>query len=314
MTESGGQAMERVRWRVLPAWAVVVLSAVAFWIVGFLPWVTSGLHLDVSSAWPNHDTVDTPRVALPFGEYQFPALFVGGVIGGAAALGVSRLAGPGVARPRLLAAAGATLALAGALAQTLLTVSSALAAMAEARVLVVALVVAAVASAFFGVLVGAGVAGGRGWPWLLGGAMVASVLGLWVVDTVNPPSGSGQLLGDAVARVHPWISGLALAVVLAIFGWRPATRLLGWLVAVAIAWVTPVLLSLLAYVTYAVSRGPLRQNTFPDLLATVRRDFLHSLIPTSRVVGPLVLAVVIGAVLATSLRARGPATPGDRPS
>ncbi|KGN37784.1 hypothetical protein N803_12050 [Knoellia subterranea KCTC 19937] len=284
-------------WQALPGWAVFVLAGAAWWLVGFLPWIVEGLHVDSSSAWPNFYTVDTPRVALPFGEYQFPALLTSSIIGGVAALAVARLGAATVARPRLLAAGGAIVAMTVALGQTLLTVTPGLASMFEARLLVLALAVAAIASALLGVLVGAAFAGRRGVAWLLAGALLASFTGPWFTDLVHRGPAVDQPWTELVARTYPGISGVVLGLVLGAYGARPARRRLGWLSAVVIAWAIPVGLSLLAYVTYAVTRGPLRQSVITDLAHSLRGELHYWLTPTVRIVGPLVLAVVIGAVL-----------------
>lgn len=128
MTDTGDvagpqlRAMGVERWRVLPGWAVFLASAAGFWVVGFLPWIVAGMRLEVSSAWVRFDTREDPLVALPFTEYSVTTLFVSSVIGGCAALAVTRLAASSVRRPRLIGAAGAALAMVASLAQTLATV------------------------------------------------------------------------------------------------------------------------------------------------------------------------------------------------
>ena len=295
-----GETSERDRWRVLPGWAVLVASAVAFWVVGFLPWIVEGMHLEISSAWPRFDTIEGPLVALPFGEYAFPALFVSGVVGGTAALAVSRFAVPEVTHARVIAGVGAMLALVISLAQTLLTVRPAFVATDESRLLVGALVVAVLGSGLFGILLGAGVARGSGWPWLLGGATVASLSGSWLVDLiVRGPLVEPQWIAR-VAQWHPWVSGIALGVVLAVFGFRPATRMVGWLVALAIAWVLPSVLTAATYVVYYFSQGPMSSSHLNEVADAGRDVFVQSLLPSNHVIWPLVLAVVIGIVGATS--------------
>lgn len=288
------------RWRVLPGWAVFLASGVAFWVVGYLPWIAEGMHVEVSSAWPRFDTLKGPVVGLPFGEYAFQALLVGGVIGGTAALAVSRLASPGVRHPRAIAATGAVIALVAALGQTLATVRPALVDTNEARLLMGALVLTSLGSGLFGVVVGAGVARAKGWLWLLGGATVASLLGSWLVDLIarNPADDPQWLM--RVAQWHPWLSGIALGVVLAVFGYRPATRLVGWLVALAIAWVLPSALTALAYVTYYCKQGTLSGDRIVEVADAGRDVFVQSLQPGNHHIGPLVLAAIIGVAGATS--------------
>lgn len=312
MTDSGEQGMEQHRWRVLPAWGVLVAGAVAYWLVGHLPWIVEGMRLDVSPAWPDRETVEMPRVAMPFGEYQFQALLVQGVAGGTAALAVSRLAGSSVGRPRVLAAGGALAALVVALAQTLLTVRPALATAGhvsdEARLLVAALVVAALGSGALGLLVGAGVAGGRGWPWLLGGATAASLSGSWLVDLVSrgPQADPAWLL--RAAMWHPWVSGVLLGIVLAVFGFRPASRVVGWLPALAIAWLVPSVLTTVSYVTHSASRAPLGRSAALELADAGRDVFVQSLLPSHHAIGPLALSLVIG-VAGSSLVRRSERNP-----
>lgn len=291
--------MERARWRALPRWAVVLVGAVAFWVVGFLPWIVEGMHLETSSAWPWFPTLEGPLVAMPFGEYAFPTLFVGCVIGGTAALAVSRLAAPAVTRPRALAASGALLALVAALAQTVLTVRPALAPIDEARLLVGALVVAVLGSGAFGILVGAGVARGSGWPWVLGGATAASLSGSWFVDLIVRRPDLDPQWTTWVAQWHPWLSGALLGGVLAAFGLRPATRLVGWFAALGIAWVLPSVLTTLTYVAHDASRGPLRRSQVIEVADAGRDVFVQSLLPGNHLIWPLVLAVGIGVAGAT---------------
>ncbi|WP_040883839.1 hypothetical protein [Janibacter sp. HTCC2649] len=295
-----GASVGADRWRVLPGWAVFVASGVAFWVVGYLPWIVEGMHVEVSSAWPRFDTLKGPVVGLPFGEYAFQALLVGGVIGGAAALAVSRLASPGVRFPRAIASTGAVIALVAALGQTLVTVRPALVDTDEARLLIGALILTSLGSGLLGVVVGAGVARAKGWPWLLGGAMVASLLGPWLVDVIarNPADDPQWLM--RIARWHPWVGGIALGVVLAVFGYRPAARLVGWLVALAIAWVLPSALTAMSYVTYYGKQGTLSRDRILEVADAGRDVFVQSLQPSNHHIGPLVLAVVIGIAGATS--------------
>ena len=294
MTDSGETAMTQ-RWQALPGWALLAGAAVAYWVVGFLPWIIEGLDLTSSSAWPNTYTVEGPRVALPFGEDAFPALFVSSVVGGTAALAVSRLAGPGVHRRRLIAAAGGAIAVLAGLAQTYATVRPAMADTDEARLLVAALVVSVLAFGALGLVVGAGVARGDGWPWLLGGAMAASLFGPWLVDLVDRRPGQvpGWLL--QLLQWHPWVSGILLGVVLAVFGWTPATRVLGWGVGLAIAWVVPSVLIAASYATAYFSQGSLTRDHAREVVDAGRDVFVQSLQPDGRTLLPLVLAVAVGA-------------------
>lgn len=288
--------MVPARWRILPGWAVVLGATAALWVVGFLPWVVEGLRLPSSAAWPGIRTIEGPRVALPFGEQGVTTLLVSGVVGGTASLCVSLLAAPRVTRARVLAAAGGAMGLLAALAQTWATVRPGLARTDEATLLLAGLVAATVGSGVLGLLVGAGVARGRGWPWLLGGATAAAVAGSWLVDVVDRGPGSVPSWLGQVLQWHPWLTGALLGGVLAVFGREPVGRLIGWVVALAIAWVVP---SVFTAVTYAVAyagQGTLTSSHRTEVLDAGRDVFVQSLSPDGRSLGPLVLAVVLGLV------------------
>lgn len=302
--------------KVLPAWAAFVTAGLAFWVVGFLPWIVSGMHLDQSSAWSFY-RIENPVVALPFGEYRFPHLLVGAVVGGGAALAVALLARPEVRRPRLLAAAGLVVTFAVALGQTLLVVRSGLEPRIEARALLVGLVVAAVGFALVGLVAGLLVASGRGWGWLLGGATIASVLGFWVgmmSESLGPATG-GAVAG--VARSAPWVTGAALGVVLAVFGLRPAARLVGWVLALAIAWLAQPAMNALVYGTNLGTRGSATGADLREAADAARDVFVQSLGLDAHPLGPYALALVvggIGAVVLDQRRDRVLTRASDRPS
>ncbi|KGN31522.1 hypothetical protein N802_03905 [Knoellia sinensis KCTC 19936] len=282
--------------RVLPGWAVFVLSASAFWVVGFLPWIVGGMRLPSSPAWPTFPPNSTPLVVLPFGEYQVLQLFVSSVIGGTAALVVARLSHPHVRHPRLIAAFGAVVALVVSVTQTLLPIRPALAPGIEAKLLLTALIVTVLVSALVGLVVGSGVAKGSGWPWLLGGAVAASLAGSWFADVVmRGPEAAPQWVVQ-VAQWSPWISGVLLGLVLAVFGFRPMARLLGWAVALGVAWVMPSLLTAAHHAMDIARRSPLRRSDIREVLDAGRDVFVQSLLPGNHLIGPLVLAVVIGVV------------------
>lgn len=287
-------ALEAVR--ALPAWAVLVGSAVVFWVVGFLPWIVEGMHLNVSSAWARFDTILGPLVALPFNEYAIPELFVSCVIGGTAALAVSRLAAPEVVHPRLVAGCGAAIALFTSLGQTYFTIRPGLADTNEAKVLVGALFAAVLVSGAFGILVGAWAARGRGWLWLLGAATAAAFSGSWFADLISRSPALDPQWVPQLARWSPWISGILLGVVLAVFGLRPASRLMGWVFGVAIAWVAPSLQISVAYASADASQGTWNRARISEILDAGRDVFVQSLAPNAHVIGPYVAAVLVGVV------------------
>ncbi|MEO7268488.1 MAG: hypothetical protein ABIW49_04695 [Knoellia sp.] len=150
----------------------------------------------------------------------------------------------------------------------------------------------------------------EGCPWLLGGALAASLVGSWFVDLILRRPDQVPDWVNRIAQVHPWVSGIALGVVLAVFGYRPASRLVGWLVALAIAWVVPSVLTAMVYATSYVSQGSLRGEQLREVADAGRDVFVQSLSPGNHITGPLVAAVAIGVVGATWRLNRSTAGPG----
>lgn len=141
------------------------------------------------------------------------------------------------------------------------------------------LVLTLIGSTVFGMIVGAGVARGQGWPWLLGGAVVASVAGSWLVDMIARDPGVTPDWVLRLAQWHPWVGGLLLGGVLAVFGFLPASRGVGWLLALAIAWIVPSLLTAATSVTYYASQGTLTRSHLGEVIDTGRDVFVQSLSP-----------------------------------
>ena len=75
---------------------------------------------------------------------------------------------------------------------------------------------------------------------------------------------------------------------------RPASRLLGWAVGLAIAWVAPSLVTAAAYATAAASQGTWHRSRISEIVDAGRDVFVQSLSPSTHFIWPLVLAVVIG--------------------
>lgn len=254
-------------------------------------------------------------MALPFGEYAFQALGTVGVIGGAAAVAVSLLAREGTPWPRLIAAAGGLLGLAVALAQTVHVVQGALAPRTEARMLVVALVLVALAGVALGLLAGGGLVRRKGWSWVLGAALVAALVGPWLLDLVHRGPASSNPLLSALDRWHPLLGGVLLGVALAACGLRSTGHLVGWVGALAILWMLPAALTALNYTTYYVTRVPLHSGAVAESLEAGGDVFVAALGPDARTLGPVVLAVFIGAgVLLWRSRRRGAPQRGGGPT
>ncbi|MDE9365607.1 hypothetical protein PZ938_08305 [Luteipulveratus sp. YIM 133132] len=274
------------------------------------------MRLGISDAWPDVPPRGAPRVALPFNEYAFQPLLVGGVIGGAAAVTLSSWAAPSVRWRRTLAATAGLLALLIALGHTLQVVDGELGERREARLLVIALVGFALVSGVVGLLAGAVLARGRhGLAWPVAAALVAGLAGPWLNDLVHRSPALDGSWTDTIARWHPWVGGALLGICLGVWGARPAVRLIGTVAALAVLWVVPAALTALGYVTYYGTRTSPSRQTVSEVLDSGRDVFVEALKQTSApVVGPLILALLLGLVGAVVTGSRSRPTPAVAPT
>lgn len=292
------------------ALAVAGLAAFTFWFVGALAWITEGMQLPVSSAWPGFNAAHTPRVALPFGEYEVPNLVTAGLIGGIAAVLVSRmpaLVPPALRRPaRLPAAIGGALGLAATLAQTWTAVLPAISTRIEGKVLVGALMLAGVGAGAIGLAAGLGLTSHRPWPRLAGGALGAAFVVHWVVALASAltPSFDTNPTTSASVATAPWVGAGLLGLALGTFGLRPPVRALGWLLTAALLWVVPALFTATMYAAAYARSGSLSGGG-SELVDAARDVFVGALQAEAARWMPLAAALLLGLVV-TGVRARRP--------
>lgn len=294
------------------ALAVAGLAALTSWFVGALAWIVEGLQLPISSAWPGFNAAHTPRVALPFGEYEVPNLVTAGLIGGMAAVLISRVPGlvsPALRHPaRLPAAIGGALGLAAALAQTWTAVLPAISTRIEGKVLVGALLVAGVGAGAIGLAAGLGLTSHRPWPRMGGGALGAAFAVHWVTALASAltPSFDTNPVSSAIVATAPWVGGLLLGLALGTFGLRPPVRALGWLLAAVLLWVVPALFTATMYAAAYARSGSLSGGG--SELADAARDVLVGALHAEAARWmPLALALLLGSVVA-GVRARRPSS------
>lgn len=106
----------------------VVAGAAAWWVVGALPFLLTGLRLPLQNLWDTEQAPESmPRVALPLSQYLIGFLVAIGIVGGVAAA-LTGLTAPPERRRRGVRAAlsGAALAAAVSLAQTSIVVRNGL--------------------------------------------------------------------------------------------------------------------------------------------------------------------------------------------
>lgn len=298
--------------RRLSVWALLGVSALAFWAIGCLPWIVDGLQLPPSQAWgqePSQAAVRSAhKVALPISEYALSTLLVLTVLGGCAAVLVARFAAPWVRWPRAMAALGGLLGAAACALQSRAVAHSLLVESEGASALLGSLLGFAMVGAVIGVVVGLAVTGSRPWPRVLCLAVVAALLPVWLNDLVvrGATMPTGPLA--KVIEYSVWVGAVLVGVSLAFFGVQPASRLFGWLIALLITWMIPAALTALVQVgIYVRTAGT--GDVLLDSLGAVKDVFVAMLSPEHHRFGPLVLAQTLGilgaAITLTRLRRSG---------
>lgn len=270
----------------------VLVAALAWWLVGALPWVVRGLRLPLQNLWGTDQAPDSmPLVALPFSQYSLALLLAITVVGGVAAA-LTSLIRPDRPRARRAAVAGGALAAAIAITQTALVVHQGLDHSSRASIYLTALVAVASVGAVVGLAVGWALAGrGRA-----ARAMAASVLAVvttsWLNTLMVPDPVTIGDLQRTLLTVAPWVAGAVAGIGLALCPPRGTRTVLGWVVALTILWVGPALIIAVTYV--AGSRVLLAHSPPAELFDAGWDVFRAALQPASHPIGPFALAIVIG--------------------
>ena len=294
--------------RRLSGWGVVLAASVVFWMVGALPWILDGMSLPPSAAWDGAGSApgkpSAHKVMLPIGEHTVARLLVMTVVGGAVAVLVGRLARPDVRFGRWLAAGGAVLGAGLCAFQSRAEATKVLDAGSAARELLGTLTVAAVVFSLLGLAVGLAVTGARPWPRMLSLAFLAALLPAWLNDLAVRSGKAPASWSVEVVRHSAWVGGVVLGLALAFFGVQPARRLFGWLVALAITWVVPAMLTALVQAGGHVAGSSSAGEVVRSILGGVGHVFLSALSPSHHQFGPLVLAQTLGILGAAVLLTR----------
>ncbi|CAM4120467.1 hypothetical protein [Janibacter anophelis] len=282
---------------VLRTAAVVLVSGLLGWLAAALPWVAEGGRLPISSAWPSVAPDAGPWVPLPAGEHRLAALLV---TTGLLAL-VAVVIGHLITRSVLPGLAGGLLAGAVAVADQWWVISSLADGSTGASLLVATHLALGCGGVLVGLLVGSAACREPRWLRVTAWGAAATVLTSWVADLVvtDPITLNGWQTWVIGHQQH--LLALALAVVLAVAGWRPLSTLLGWLGALACAWVIPAGLTALSYLGSSAggwASTPAGQSELVDGALDVLRAALD---PSNRPVWPLAAALVGGALGAAAL-------------
>ncbi len=281
---------------------MVVLSAVLFWILGFLPWVLGGFSLPPARAHGPAEGLAGVRLAVPLVVTRLPELvasaLVGGVLSGMVPIAfprVSRLLGVVVTGSIVLAATSATL-----VASRRALELHASAQFAADHQVVEGLVLAAICAALPSLAVGLAATVRHGIVAVAAG-LVAAALPLWLAAL--PVLGPGPVV-ELVAA-----AALALGLVVSVHRTRWSALL--WPVAIGLAWLGAPLSTATAYVA-----GHLRPGSGAGL-----GDLLHGAIDAAgRAAGPsgqswwpwvLAVGVAMAWLVARRPRPTGAAAPAD---
>jgi hypothetical protein len=279
--------------RRVPPWALVPVAALAWWLVGYLPWLVDG----PGRAAP---------LALPLRASLLTLLVLGALTGGVVAGLTGLLAPPGRRGRTLLATgAGTALAVAVTLGQSVAASGRGSGFDADSRVLTgLGVVVLAVAALGWGA--GAlAVLGGPGLGIALG--LLAGVLPGWLTSVLHPVL-PFEALGS-LGTVAVWLQGAVLCGALVAVGTRPPARWAVWPVVPLVTWFTGPALTAVTYVEPALRPGAGLPAGLPDALAGAWQVFWLASSPVDRRLLPWVVAVVVAVVV--SVARAGRRSPGS---
>jgi hypothetical protein len=247
--------------RGLPLPVLGLLAALAWWPLGFAPWVLSVVRHGGSGGAEALGLPVGVRLAVPLLSTSLAELVFHALIGGVVA-GLLGLLGRGRRRfAALTALLGVCVALVLVVAQTVLTVHDSPGAFAADPRVVAGLVVVLVLAALGGWAIGSCAL--LGLPGLgLALAVVAGVLPGWLsgVEAALRPGGSASALGSAAQ----WAGAALLAGALAMVGLRPPVRALWWPVLVLVAWWTGPVSTAAVYLSALLRPGAGLPATLPE--------------------------------------------------
>ncbi|NEK58473.1 hypothetical protein GCU56_11370 [Geodermatophilus sabuli] len=270
----------------LPSWALVPVSALVFWVCGFLPWLLEG----AGRAAP---------LALPLRAGSLTLLVLGAAVGGVLG-GLTGLLGRSGRRARALLATGAGtgLALLATLGQSVAAAGRGSGFDADSRVLVGLCAVAVATTALAWAAGSLALAGRPGAGVALG--LLAGVLPGWLSSLLPSALLSGGFGGTALA----WVQAAALAGALVAVGVRPAARLGWWPLVVLVAWSVGPVLTAVGYLEPSLRPGAGLPRGLGDALSGAWQVLWLSASPLVRHLAPWVAAVVVAAFVSVLLAGR----------
>jgi hypothetical protein len=291
-------ALNRAR---LPVWSLVPLAAVAWWVVGYLPWLAGGMRA-VSVGG---------RIPLPLSPALLSSLVLGTLVGGLVA-GLLCLA-TARRRPGILATlGGVVLAVVVVLAVAVAVLRrDAPDAFTSDRLVVTGLCVVVVVGALGGWALGSAAAFGRPGTGsalaVLAGAVPAWLSSVLVLAVDTSTSYAGLTV---IGRIATWAGAAVLVLALVTVGARPTARLAWWPLLVLAAWFVSPLLTAAGYLEPLLRPGMGLPGTLTDSLAAAWQVFWLAASPSQRDLVPWFAALVVAA-LVSLVRANLGASRGD---
>jgi hypothetical protein len=285
------------RFRQLPAGALAGLAGLAWWLVGYLPWIVESL---VDRA-PATDGAQRAFVAVPLVASSLGGLVAGALTGGVVAGLLSLLTRPGARlRTAGLTVTGMVAAAAIALVQAARAMRADGGFDGDQRV-VFGLCVVVVLSALVGWFLGScALLGHQGLGIAL--ATLAAVVPSWV-NGLSFAVLDDPLYGHAtiVGWLAQWLGAAVLAGALVVIGVRPVARLAWWPVALLLAWFIGPGLTSAGYLEVYLRPGAGLPGTLGDAVAAAWQVFGQASLPANRWLPPWIAAVVVAAAVAAVL-------------
>ncbi|MCU1566315.1 MAG: putative rane protein [Pseudarthrobacter sp.] len=286
--------------RIISPWTSVLIGVLAG-LLGLAPWLVTGAQLPVQNLWGTEVLpAQMPVSLLPVSQYELTTLVALMTAGGAIAGFTLRLCRPVRRRAATWSAAAGVLAVQGAATVQAFSVVRAGLAPGSASDLYFAGLLGGVVAAVAASLVALFLLASRSPARLaLGVGLMAVPIASWVVEWFVNLSDVGNVPA-VVLMLARWLPAVLVGVALAWCGIRPTTRVLVWMVDLALLWVVPALFTSVNYVFGTrVYLGDF------DEMAILARQILAATLGPAGGAGPLVaLALAIAATGAGALDVR----------
>lgn len=305
-----GEPAATMRRRGLPMWAVGALAALAYWVVGALPWIVRGLEPPVPESWLRSSTGGAPWVALPLVPGLVDLLVVVAACGGIAA---QLLAFAGRkseddyrAGAALAATLGGVVGAAATIGQSMLALRDGLEQTSDASLLVAGVGAAAALATAAGLVVGLGIVVGSAWVRVLAIAVAAGLLPTWAGGVASSVLGTGSGTALTVGQAAQWVAAGIVGLTLGIYGLRPARRVVTWLLVLVVVWTVPAALTAASYLRSLLRPTALQPGAVQDLLDAVLQVFRLALRPENHQLQTILMTIGFGLAGATWPRRRTP--------